>query len=199
MKILGVITLSVTIIFFVFQLYSISSNKSIEKYPYSLIKKHDGFEIRSYESRLFSTVKLPSDKYEDISRQGFSALAGYIFGGNKKKQNISMTSPVTMALEDSITMMFMVPEKYNLENLPHPNNSDIKFKLEPAKKVAVIQFGGWANSEKIETYKEKLIQMLNIEKIEYLERFHFLGYNPPYEVLSRKNEIMVELEINSEN
>ena len=197
MKLLGIIFLAITFIFFVFQLYATSSSKSIEKYPYSLIKKYDGFEIRNYESRLFSTVKLPSGKYEDISRQGFSALAGYIFGGNKKKQKISMTSPVTMSLQDTITMMFMVPEKYNSANLPQPNNSDIKFMQEPAKTVAVITFGGWANSKKIEAHKQKLIQMLNTEKAGYLDRFYFLGYNPPYEVLSRKNEIMVELEINS--
>ena len=197
MKLLGIIILAILIIFLIFQLYSMNSNKSIEKYPYSLIKKYNGFETRTYESRLFSTVKLPGDKYENISGQGFSALAGYIFGGNEKKQKISMTSPVTMALEDSITMMFMVPEKYNRENLPQPNNSDIKFIQEPAKKVAAIRFGGWANSEKIEAHKAALLQLLEKENIAHSGNFYFLGYNPPYEILSRRNEIIVELDTSS--
>lgn len=43
----------------------------------------------------------------------FGAFAGYIFGGNDKKQAISMTSPVCMSLDNntSTTMMFMLPKK----------------------------------------------------------------------------------------
>lgn len=193
MKILGIITLALILIFFIFQLYSMNSNKSIEKYPYTLDQKFDEFEIRTYESRLFTTVKLSGNKYENVSGQGFSALAGYIFGGNDKKEKISMTSPVTMSLEDSITMMFMVPDNRNEKDLPKPNNTDIKFKQEPEKKVAVIRFSGWANSEIIEIQKEKLIELLNEKKISHSNRFYFLGYNPPYEVLKRRNEIIVEL------
>lgn len=43
----------------------------------------------------------------------FGTFAGYIFGGNDKKQAISMTSPVCMSLDNntSTTMMFMLPKK----------------------------------------------------------------------------------------
>lgn len=105
-----------------------------------------------------------------------------------------MTSPVAMSLEDSMTMMFMVPKKYNKETLPKPNQSQIKFEEVPAKRVAAITFGGWANDEKIECYKNQLIAALREKGIKQTQRFYFLGYNPPYEVFNRKNEVIVELE-----
>jgi len=104
-----------------------------------------------------------------------------------------MTSPVAMSLEDSVTMMFMVPKKFDKESLPEPNQSEIEFREEPAKTVSAITFGGWANDEKIEKYKQKLIAALDAEGIAYSNRFYFLGYNAPYEFFNRKNEVIVEL------
>jgi hypothetical protein len=93
-----------------------------------------------------------------------------------------------------MTMMFMVPKKFKKETLPQPDQSQIKFREEPAKTVAAISFGGWANDEKIEKYKQQLISALEAEGITYTNRFYFLGYNPPFELFNRKNEIIVELE-----
>ncbi len=120
-------------------------------------------------------------------------LAGYIFGNNKRNEKIAMTSPVAMTIEDSVTMMFMVPRKFKKETLPQPNQLQIEFKEEPAKTVAAIVFDGWANDEKIEKYKEKLKVALDAKGIKYSNLFYFLGYNAPYEVFNRKNEVIVEL------
>ena len=98
-----------------------------------------------------------------------------------------------MSLEDSMTMLFMVPKKFNKETLPLPNQSQIKFKQEPAKTVAAISFKGWADDEKIKTYKQKLKLALDKQGISYTNRFYFLGYNAPYEVFNRKNDVIVEL------
>jgi hypothetical protein len=92
-----------------------------------------------------------------------------------------------------MTMMFMVPKKLNKETLPQPNQQGIEFREEPAKTVAAISFGGWADDEKIEAYKQKLKSALDAAGITYTNRFYFLGYNPPYEVFNRKNEVIVEL------
>ncbi|MFT5244317.1 MAG: hypothetical protein ACI8QQ_002255 [Psychroserpens sp.] len=188
--VLGVIILA----FIIIQLYAINGQRNIESYPYVVNKKYDAFEIRSYEATLFSSVKLSANTYKDASSKGFSILAGYIFGGNEKNEKIAMTSPVSMSLEDSMTMMFMVPKKFKKETLPQPNQSQIKFREEPAKTVAAISFGGWANDEKIEKYKQKLKSALDAEGVTYTNQFYFLGYNPPFEIFNRKNEIIVELE-----
>lgn len=181
------------LVFIVIQLFAMKSQKNIETYSYKVNKKYDTFEIRNYEASLFTSVKLSGNEYKEVSSKGFSILAGYIFGGNDKNEKISMTSPVSMSLEDSTTMMFMVPKKISKDKLPKPNQSQIEFREEPAKMVAAISFGGWANDEKIEKYKNLLKASLDLEGITYSSRFYFLGYNAPYEAFNRKNEIIVEL------
>tara|TARA_Y100000385_G_scaffold50965_1_gene47778 strand:+ start:2657 stop:3244 length:588 start_codon:yes stop_codon:yes gene_type:complete len=194
MKILLILAGVILSAFVVIQLFAFKSSNKIETYPYVVNKKYKEFEIRTYDAALFTTVKLSSNKYKTESSRGFSILAGYIFGKNEKNQKIAMTSPVSMSLEDSMTMMFMVPKKLNKETLPEPKNSQIEFKQEPKKTVAAIRFGGWANDKKIEKYKQKLIMALKTEEVLYTNKFFFLGYNPPYEVFNRKNEIIVVLE-----
>jgi hypothetical protein len=197
MKILFILFGVILLAFIAIQIFAMSSQKNIETYPYVVKKKYDTFEIRSYKATLFTSVKLSGNKYKDVSSKGFSILAGYIFGGNAKNEKIAMTSPVAMSLDDSMTMMFMVPKKFNKETLPQPNQSAIKFREEPAKTVAAITFGGWADDEKIKKYKQKLTAALDAEGIAYTNKFYFLGYNPPYEVLNRKNEVIVELQNNA--
>jgi hypothetical protein len=194
MKILLILLGVVLIAFIAIQLFALNSQRHIETYPYVVNKKYDTFEIRSYEKTLFTSVKLSTKGYKQSSGRGFSILAGYIFGNNERNEKISMTAPVAMTLEDSMTMMFMVPKKFKKETLPKPNQSRIAFKEEPAKTVAAIRFNGWANDKKIEAYKQKLKSALDAEGIAYTDPFYFLGYNAPYEVFNRKNEVIVELE-----
>jgi len=194
MKIVLILLGVVFIAFVAIQLFAFKSQRNIETYPYVINKKYNTFEIRSYEETLFTAVKLSTTGYKNSSSRGFSILAGYIFGGNERNEKISMTSPVAMTLEDSMTMMFMVPKELKKEMLPKPNQSLIEFKEEPAKTVAAISFSGWANDKKIEKYKQKLKSALDVEGIAYTDRFYFLGYNAPYEVFNRKNEVIVELQ-----
>jgi len=176
MKLLLALTGTLVLVFFIIQLYAKKSQKSIETYPYSVIKTYDDFEIRQYESRLFTAVTLPSNEYEKVSSKGFSILAGYIFGGNENQEKIAMTSPVA---ENS---------------LPKPNDNQIQFKKEPAKMVAAVTFGGWANQSKIEQHKIKLIALLQKQQITHSNQFYFLGYNAPFETYNRRNEVIVVLD-----
>lgn len=105
---------SLAIIFFMVQIiYHFKVQGTIESYPYKLIKTYEAFDTRIYEPRLFTTVTVGTANYKKASSEGFRAFAGYIFGGNDKKQAISMTSPVCMSLDNntSTTMMFMLPKK----------------------------------------------------------------------------------------
>ena len=194
MKILLIILGLFLLIFIGVQIFALSSQHNIETYAYTVSKKYDAFEIRRYEASLFTSVKLNTNNYKDASGKGFSVLAGYIFGGNEKNENIAMTSPVAMTLGDSMVMMFKVPKKIEKEMLPKPNQPQVEFREEPAKTAAAIRFGGWTTDKKIEAYKQKLITALDKEGISYTNNFQFLGYNAPYEVFNRRNEIIVELQ-----
>jgi len=188
------ITIGVGVLIFIaIQVLATRSQNEIETYPYEVVKNYDDFEVRKYEASLFSSVKLNSKNYKSGSNEGFRKLAGYIFGGNDKEQKIAMTSPVAMSLDDTMTMMFMIPRNLKKEDLPKPNNSQIEFEEVPAKSVAAIRFGGWANDKKIEKYKKQLIKSLKKEGLEFTNRFYYLGYNPPYETVNRRNEVIVEL------
>ena len=194
MKIVIIVLVVIPIAFTFVQFYLIYGQRNIERYPYVVNKKYKRFEIRTYETTLFTSVKLSTKGYKNSSSKGFSILAGYIFGNNERNEKISMTSPVSMSLEDSMTMMFMVPKKFNKDMLPKPNQLGIEFKEEPAKTVAAISFGGWANDTKIEKYKQDLKAALDAEGIKYSNKFYFFGYNAPFEVFNRKNEVIVELQ-----
>ena len=194
MKIAIIILVVFLIAFIIVQLYLINAQRNIERYPYVVKKKYKQFEIRNYETTLFTSVKLSTKGYKNSSSKGFSILAGYIFGNNERNEKIAMTSPVSMSLEDSMTMMFMVPKKFNKQNLPKPNQKGIEFKEEPAKTMAAIRFSGWANDSKIEKYKQQLKEALDAEGIKYSNRFYFFGYNAPFEIFNRKNEIIVEFQ-----
>lgn len=193
MKILLTFVLLIVAAFIAVQLFGMKSQNGIETYAYKVKKKYEDFEIREYESSLFTSVKLETGTYEESSRRGFSILAGYIFGGNDKQEKIAMTSPVAMSLEDSMTVMFMVPKENEIGTLPTPNDKNIAFRQEPAKTMAAITFGGWANDQKIASYKKQLQEALDREGIPFSDRFYFFGYNAPYETFNRRNEVIVEL------
>ena len=193
LKIFFIILALFFLAFIVIQIFAIKTQKNIERYKYSVEASYDSFEIRNYDSALFTTVKLPFSGFDKSSSKGFSILAGYIFGDNEENKKIAMTSPVSMTLQDSITMMFMVPNEYTEESLPKPSQSIIKIENIESKKMAAISFGGWANDKKIELYKSKLILSLESEGILFSDKFLFFGYNAPYEFLNRKNEVLVEL------
>jgi len=198
MKITFLIILALIVLFFVSQAFVSSGTKGIEMHKYTVLKKYENFEIRKYEPSNFSYTTMNSTSYKESSGQGFRTLAGYIFGKNDREQKISMTSPVKMEMGDSITMMFMIPSDLELNTLPTPTNPNVKFKSEPAKVVAAITFSGWADDEKIQFYRTRLIDLLNKEGIEYEQEFSFLGYNPPFEFINRRNEIIVTLKSEGE-
>jgi hypothetical protein len=193
MKTFIILVLTLAGIFILLQSFVMYSVSGIEKHEYKVIKSYDDFEIRKYESALFSSVILNDSTYEKTSNNGFRQLAGYIFGGNEEGEKIAMTSPVAMEMGDSTKMSFMVPSNYDMAKLPKPNNGKIFFEQKPETIMAAIRFGGWANDEKIKEYEIKLSKMLDEEGIKHSGKFTYLGYNPPYAVVGRRNEVVVEL------
>jgi hypothetical protein len=99
-----------------------------------------------------------------------------------------------MEIGDTTRMSFMVPSDLSKEDLPKPNNGRIYFEEQGQKIMAAIEFGGWADDEKIEEYTNKLKASLKENGLTYTGKFSYLGYNPPFQVIARRNEIVVELE-----
>ena len=191
--VLAVLLLSLVSVCLIYYSKSMASNQRIEEYPYEVINTYQSFEIRRYEEALFTSIRLNSTSYKQGSSKGFSILANYIFGGNDRKQRIAMTSPVAITLEDNMRVMFMIPHSLERGDMPLPNEKSIDFVKEPEKLLAVINFGGWANDKKIAKYKAQLIDTLVKEGIAHENKFFIFGYNPPYEIFNRRNEVAVEI------
>jgi hypothetical protein len=172
---------------------TINAQEETEKHKYEVVKSLELFEIRKYEPALFSSVELKSDNFREGNGEGFRILAGYIFGNNITNEKIAMTAPVVMEMGDNYKMMFMVPKDYDLKNLPKPNDQSIIFEQWDEKTFAAIRFDGWATNEKIEKYKQILLEELQKANYKHNNNFMFLGYNAPYERTNRRNEVVVEL------
>jgi len=195
MKVLKIILFLFFCLFLIFQSYMIMATNRTEQQKYNLIQKDKDFEIRFYPASTFATIESDAKTYKELSYPGFRKLAGYIFGGNEANAQISMTSPVHMDVNDSVsTMSFVMPSIYNKTNLPKPKDSNIRIVMSQDEYVAVIRFGGYANDKELKFYKEKLKDLLSKKGIKTLGHYRYLGYNPPYQIFGRRNEIIVSVE-----
>ena len=168
-----------------------------ETQAYQVIKTEKDFEIRLYPPATMATISMDVKTYKELSSAGFRKLASFIFGGNQDNKNISMTSPVHMDINDSLSSMsFVMPANYNKDNLPKPNDTSVILKTTAEEYVAAIRFGGYANDEEIKMYAAKLENALKAKGIEYFGNFRFLGYNAPFQFWGRKNEIIVNVRWN---
>ena len=180
-------------IFFLSQLIMSFQSDKIETPKYTVLKKYDEFEIRQYDSMIIAQTILPSASYDASSSMGFRRVASYIFGGNDKNESISMTAPVFMEMGENTKMAFVMPKNYKLEALPKPNSGDVQLIVIEPKKYAVIKFSGFASDEKISAKSQQLEDLMAREKLIKNGAFQYLGYNPPWRIIGRKNEIAVEI------
>jgi hypothetical protein len=189
---------TLTILFFLFQIYTAMATEKTETQPYKVIKIEKDFEVRYYPATTMAMISSSARNYKELSNSGFKKLAGYIFGGNKEKKQIAMTSPVHMDIEDEGSSMgFVMPANYNKDNLPLPNNSDVTIKTIPEEYVAAIRFGGFASGESITKHRMILENALKEKGYSYYGNFRYLGYNPPFQIFGRRNEVIVALNWNS--
>jgi hypothetical protein len=191
-----IIILAVVILLIVlFQYFIIMSTNKAEEQKHSLVSKYKDFEIRFYPSSTIATINSNAKTYRDLSGPGFQKLAGYIFGGNETNTKISMASPVQMDINDSVSSMsFVMPSVYTKESLPKPNDPNILIRNTHDEYGAVIRFGGYASDNDLKFYSEKLQNLLKENGIVSSGNYRFMGYNPPFQFIGRRNEIIVAVE-----
>lgn len=156
---------------------------------YDIVLKEDDYEIRKYKS--FYIVEHES---EEKNTSGFQTLFSYISSDNKENEKISMTVPVIQEeTEENRKMAFVVPEKFG-ENIPQPNNPNLKIKKFEEGLFATIQYSGNSNRSKELRMTKKLEEWI-IEKGYSKESNHMLAsYNGPFTIpIFRKNEIWIRV------
>ncbi len=194
MKLFFVLLIVLLISFILFQTYLIMSVKSTPTQSYSVIETNKDFEVRFYPSVTMAMITSTATNYKDLGSLGFRKLAGYIFGSNEGNHKISMCSPVHMDINpETSSMGFVMPSHYTKESLPKPLNAEVSITTTCDEMVAVIAFGGFASDKSIRSHAKLLEDALKLACIEYYGNFRYLGYDPPYKLFSRKNEIIVSV------
>ena len=166
----------------------------IESQVYNLIRVEKNFEIRYYPAATRAVIYSNLKSYRDLGNSGFSKLAKYIFGENSDNKKIVMTSPIHLDIGDiKSTMAFILPSAYNSSNLPKPNDPSITILTSEPEYVAAKKFSGFATTESMKKQRLLLENALKDHGLIFYGNFRFLGYNPPFQLLCRRNEIIVAL------
>jgi hypothetical protein len=183
-----------------------------EEPKYELIEKSGEFELRQYQPMLIAEVLVDGDM-DQASGKGFRLIADYIFGNNitetGSSKKIKMTAPVTIeprSEELSMTIpvslknisgrwqvSFVMPSKYTLDTIPLPNNKQIMLRKVPARKVAVLEFSGFANEKNTANRTQELLKWMDKNNLISTGSIELSRYDPPWTLpFLRRNEIIVE-------
>ena len=180
----------------------------VEKPDYKVIQSEQNIEIRHYEPMIIAEVEVEG-KREDAIRDGFRLIADYIFGNNKVKLDIAMTSPVQQQESQKIAMTapvqqqstgrswqisFVMPSKYIMESLPEPNNDRVRLKEILTKKFVVIEFSGTNSNENVTKHENQLMNYIEANQIKIIGSPKYAFYNAPWTLpFMRRNAVMIEI------
>lgn len=186
----------------------------VEQADYTVLKKMDGYEIREYPQHIVAQTTV-NGSYGELMSNGFSIVAGYIFGDNTKKESIAMTAPVVSQkspaekVSESIAMTapvmattegdsqiisFGMPRSYTLETLPTPNDSRVTIVVVPTKKYAVMQFSWYRSDARVKKMQAKLLSSLQRDGVVANGSMAYAGYNAPWTPpWMNRNEVLIEI------
>eukprot|EP00252_Welwitschia_mirabilis_P014190 TRINITY_DN31256_c0_g1_i1.p2 TRINITY_DN31256_c0_g1~~TRINITY_DN31256_c0_g1_i1.p2 ORF type:complete len:207 (-),score=5.78 TRINITY_DN31256_c0_g1_i1:1258-1878(-) len=181
---------------------------SVETPKYEVVTKGDDFEIREYEPCVSALVTYESSASGRGRDGGFNTLAHYIgaFGtpqntssSSSSSEKISMTAPVITSSSSEkekaqVTMEFVLPSKYTIDNAPRPTDSRVLLKEYPKRKYAVMTFSGVADDAKVERVVSTLTERAQARGYEVAGDPLLARYNPPWTLpFLRTNEVLLPL------
>jgi hypothetical protein len=184
-------------------------NTGTEQPKYEVIERlGDSVEIRRYAPRIAAEATIDMTKTGNPRGEAFRIVAAYIFGANKGKKNIDMTSPVEVKTtgekiamtapvevkksEKLLTMRFFMPTKYSREELPEPADSRVRLVDAPSETNAVLRFTGSTDDAAISARTTELLKLLRGTNWTAEGPPTALFYNPPWTIpFLRRNEIAV--------
>ena len=168
---------------------SISMAQQYETQSFDLIKKVDEAEIRFYP---------PAMKIRSSRKNGFGALFGYISGRNSRDQKIAMTTPVYLGKnEDNEMMEFVLPRSINKSNAPKPLSEKVEVYESRSGYYIAHSFGGYAFDWAVNRVRKNLEEIAFRNKIKLIGDPFVLGYDSPYKIINRKNEVLFEVDFES--
>lgn len=180
---------------------------AIEEPAFTAVLHEGAFEVRAYPALVVAEVTVTGDQKEAASK-GFRLLAGYIFGGNKRRQSIAMTAPVAQApTSEKIAMTapvtqikgagewvvrFTMPSAYSMDTLPEPNDPKVQLRVLPPTRFAVLQFSGLAGKDDVAAKTVELEKLAGTHHLRAIGPASLAQYDPPWTLwFMRRNELMI--------
>jgi effector-binding domain-containing protein len=180
-----------------------------EEAPYTVIKTDDIFELREYVPQELAEIIVDGD-LEGAGNKAFRPLFRYISGENKSRGKIAMTAPVSQEqtgekismtapvsqqnVQGKWAVSFKMPASYTMENLPTPDDPNIKLRQVPARRVAAVRYSGFWSEEKYLRYKQKLENWIRANNLKVIGEPVWARYNPPFTLwFLRRNEILIPI------
>jgi hypothetical protein len=153
----------------------------VEKPAYKVASADGPIEIRDYPALVVAEVVRQGDRWP-AANAGFSPLARYIFAREREGDKISMTAPVNQsAIEgDAWTVQFIMPSKYDLDDLPAPANADVTLKEVPAARRVAIRFSGNPTDERLSENEATLRAWMTEQGLASDGPPTFAYYNDPF-------------------
>ncbi len=177
---------------------------AVEEPPHRVVSRDGDFEIRDYPALTVAEVTIQADR-KAAAYAGFRKLAGYIFGGNARKQSIDMTAPVIEARAEGATLdpaamsrgwviRFVMPRGFSLTALPKPYDPSIKLREEPPTRFGVLRFSGLASDGAVAARTAELQSILKARGLTPAGPAVISQYDPPWTLwFMRRNEIMIPI------
>lgn len=194
MKYLYLISGLIIVLVLISQIMIARSTDNTEQQPYNVLLSEGNFEIRHYPEALLASVETRDTSWRGEANGNFRRLAGYIFGNNKEDKQIAMTAPVHMEKSGTGSRMsFVMPASMSMEELPHPQDASVQLSRSTADTVATLRFGGFASENTIREKSAELLALLREKGITVTSNVRYLGYNPPFQLTNRRNEVAVSV------
>ena len=153
-----------------------------------------------YDNNPFMAMSKPAWERQPMNKM-FMRLYKYIIGLNEDNIEIDMTRPVTTQMTQQRRsrtydeeMCFWLGSKYDQDrDPPRPIDRQVTIEERPEMTFYVRQFGGFALShDDIEDQYDELKRDLRGEDFDS-EVFYSVGYNSPFTVENRRNEIWIQM------
>ncbi|WP_295854805.1 heme-binding protein [Tardiphaga sp.] len=180
---------------------------AVEEPAFKAVLHEGAFEVRDYPALMVAEVTVTGDQKEAASK-GFRLLAGYIFGGNKRRQRIAMTAPVAqaptgekIAMTAPVTQIqsagewvvrFTMPSAYSMDTLPEPNDPQVHLRALPPTRFAVLRFSGLARTDGVAAKTAELEKLVETHRLRIIGPASLAQYDPPWTLwFMRRNEVML--------
>ena len=184
-------------------------NMGTEQPRYEVLEKiGENIEIRQYGPRVAAETTIDMSGSDNARGDAFRLIAGYIFGANKTREKVAMTSPVeinspgtriamTAPVEVNnsdrgLVMRFFMPSKYAIDQLPEPSDSRVMLTQIPSMTVAALRFSGSTSDAAASARTKELLTALQSSRWKTAGSATAFFYNPPWTVpFLRTNEVVI--------